>query len=213
MKYTVTSINDTGFEKKNQILDVAEELFSANGFDGVSVRDLAKKADINIAMISYYFGSKENLYVALLERKMITIRQDIRSAFPNGGSAWNKLYYIIENYVDRMVENRKFMNIVFSELGTTQREQISNFLRNRFVDNQNAFHEIIQQGISDGEFRPVDPQLTIVSIIGTLKLYVSNPMMVQKLLNEPNEEGAYSKKHRDRMKAHLIDMMTRFLKP
>jgi hypothetical protein len=38
-------------------------------------------------------------------------------------------------------------------------------------------------------------------------------MMVQKLLNEPTEEGAYSKKHRDRMKAHLIDMMTRFLKP
>lgn len=213
MKKTVTTINDTGFEKRNQILDVAEELFSASGFDGVSVRDLAKKADINIAMISYYFGSKENLYVALLERKMITIRQDIRSAFPNGGSAWNKLHYIIENYVDRMVENRKFMNIVFSELGTTQREQISNFLRHRFVDNQNAFREIIQQGIADGEFRPVDPQLTIVSIIGTLKLYVSNPMMVQKLLNEPTEDGAYSKKHRDRMKAHLKDMMSRFLKP
>jgi AcrR family transcriptional regulator len=213
VKKTVTTINDPGFEKKNQILDVAEELFSANGFDGVSVRDLSKKADINIAMISYYFGSKENLYVALIERKMITIRQDLGDAFPNGGSAWEKLSYIIDRYVDKIVDNRKFMNIVFSELGTTQREQISNFLRNRFADNQNAFKEIIEQGIKDGEFRHVDAQLTIVSIIGPLKLYVSNPMMVQKLLNEPTEEGAYSKKHRDRMKAHLTDMMERFLKP
>jgi AcrR family transcriptional regulator len=209
----VSKISDPGFEKKDHILDVAEELFSTNGFDGVSVRDLAKKADINIAMISYYFGSKENLYVSILERKMITIRQDIQSAFPNGGGAWDKLSYIIDNYVDRMVENRRFMNIVFTELGTIQRENISNFLRSRFVDNQNAFREIIQQGIADGEFRKVDPQLTIVSIIGPLKLYVSNPMMVQKLLNEESEEAAYSQLHRDRMKAHLKDMITCFLKP
>jgi hypothetical protein len=144
---------------------------------------------------------------------MITIRQDIQSAFPNGGGAWDKLSYIIDNYVDRMVENRRFMNIVFTELGTIQRENISNFLRSRFVDNQNAFREIIQQGIADGEFRKVDPQLTIVSIIGPLKLYVSNPMMVQKLLNEESEEAAYSQLHRDRMKAHLKDMITCFLKP
>ncbi len=214
MKKQPVILNESGYEKKDQILDVAEELFSQHGFDGVSIRELAKKADINIAMISYYFGSKENLYVAVIERKMVTIREDIGEAFPNGeGLAWDKLTYIIDRYVDKIVGNRKFMNIVFSELGTSQREHIHAFLSKRFADNQLAFKDIIEEGVKKGEFRPVDAQLAIVSIIGPMKLYVSNPMMAMSLLKEDTIEGAYSQKHRDRMKAHLKDMMKRFLAP
>ena len=48
-------------DKKEQILEVAEELFAEYGFEGTSVRELAKKAKVNVAMISNYFGSKEQL--------------------------------------------------------------------------------------------------------------------------------------------------------
>ena len=44
-------------EKQIKILDVAEELIAKKGFDGTSVRDICTKANINVAMISYYFGS------------------------------------------------------------------------------------------------------------------------------------------------------------
>ena len=54
-------------DKKEQILEAAEELFAQKGFDGTSVRELGKKAGINIAMISYYFGSKEKLMEALFD--------------------------------------------------------------------------------------------------------------------------------------------------
>ena len=47
-------------EKQLHILLVAEELFALHGFDGTSVRDIAEKAGVNLAMISYYFQSKEN---------------------------------------------------------------------------------------------------------------------------------------------------------
>ena len=49
-------------DKRDQILEAAEELFAQKGFEGTSVRDLAKKAKVNVAMISYYFGSKEKLF-------------------------------------------------------------------------------------------------------------------------------------------------------
>lgn len=55
------SIRMTDFnDKQIEILLVAEKLFSEHGFDGTSIRDIAKEANINIAMISYYFGSKKN---------------------------------------------------------------------------------------------------------------------------------------------------------
>jgi AcrR family transcriptional regulator len=46
-------------DKKEHIMHVAMELFAEKGFEGTSIRDLAQKADVNIAMVNYYFGSKE----------------------------------------------------------------------------------------------------------------------------------------------------------
>jgi len=51
-------------EKQLGILLVAERLFADKGFHGTSVRDIAQEADVNIAMISYYFGSKDKLLEA-----------------------------------------------------------------------------------------------------------------------------------------------------
>ena len=53
-------------DKQIQILEVAETLFAEKGFDGTSIRDIAKEAKINIAMVSYYFGSKERLLESLI---------------------------------------------------------------------------------------------------------------------------------------------------
>ncbi len=57
-------------DKKEHILTVAEQLFGDKGFDGTSVRDIAHGADVNLAMISYYFGSKEKLLEALIEYRV-----------------------------------------------------------------------------------------------------------------------------------------------
>jgi AcrR family transcriptional regulator len=45
-------------DKKTHIIETAIELFAEKGFEGTSIRDLATKADVNVAMINYYFGSK-----------------------------------------------------------------------------------------------------------------------------------------------------------
>ena len=47
--------------KEENIMLHAEKLFAEKGFDGTSTREIAKNAEVNISMISYYFGSKEKL--------------------------------------------------------------------------------------------------------------------------------------------------------
>ncbi len=53
---------------KDRILESAEELFAQSGFDTVSVRDVTHKAGVNVAAVSYHFGSREGLIQAVLER-------------------------------------------------------------------------------------------------------------------------------------------------
>ena len=67
-------------DKKIQILEVAEKLFSEKGFEGTSIRDISKHAKINIAMVSYYFGSKERLLEALILYKTSDLKLQLENS-------------------------------------------------------------------------------------------------------------------------------------
>ncbi len=56
-----------GEETREKLLLVATRLFAVNGFKGVSMRNLAKEADINIATVGYHFGGKLGLYEAIIQ--------------------------------------------------------------------------------------------------------------------------------------------------
>ncbi|MDB5328683.1 MAG: transcriptional regulator, TetR family [Phycisphaerales bacterium] len=55
---------------RDALLDTAEQMFSACGFDGVSLRDLTKEAGTNLASVNYHFGSKEKLFHAVIHRRI-----------------------------------------------------------------------------------------------------------------------------------------------
>jgi AcrR family transcriptional regulator len=50
---------------KNRILSAAEHLFAANGFDGTSMRDIAARAEVQLALLHYHFGGKLDVYKAI----------------------------------------------------------------------------------------------------------------------------------------------------
>jgi len=52
---------------EQKIIEVATELFAKNGFEGASTREICKKADANISLISYYFGGKKELYEKIVK--------------------------------------------------------------------------------------------------------------------------------------------------
>lgn len=64
---------------EQNIIEVATELFAKNGFDGTSIRDICKKAEVNISMISYYFGGKKELYEKIVENIVNNIMQHMKS--------------------------------------------------------------------------------------------------------------------------------------
>src|SRR5438552_11440823 len=62
-------------DTRSRILDVAEELFSEQGLDRVSIRAITRKAKVNLAAINYHFGSKEDLIAAVFERRIVPVNE------------------------------------------------------------------------------------------------------------------------------------------
>jgi AcrR family transcriptional regulator len=65
-------------DTKLRIIDVATMLFADRGFDGASVREIAKVADVNLAAINYHFSNKQNLYHAVLRNGLLRLNLEIK---------------------------------------------------------------------------------------------------------------------------------------
>ena len=90
------------------IFDAAEPLFSARGFDGVSVDDIARDAGVNKAMIYYHFADKLALYRAVVGDGLRRWARSSRPSPPRRHTPPTKLDAFIEAFV-RMTETRPWM--------------------------------------------------------------------------------------------------------
>src|SRR3954464_9723438 len=104
-------------DKKDHILDVAERVFSEKGFDGASTRMISGEAGVNMAMLNYYFGSKEGLFLAVFERKISSFQELLQNIGNDESmSSWDKLSLCIDKYVDRIGVNNCFQKLINREM-------------------------------------------------------------------------------------------------
>lgn len=197
-------------DKREAMLDVAEKLFADKGFDGVSTREIAKEANLNIAMIAYYFGSKEELLKEVLERRirMLNVEPPFLS---DTISAHEKLNSVSDHYVDRFFDTRLFNQIMYREMGMESRSKIVNHILKKWLDNFEFVRHIIQEGIKNKEFRKVDVEFTILTIIGVPRMYMLSHKMAFIIMNSATEEEIYSMTIRKRIKRHLADFIKHHL--
>ena len=66
--------------KSERILDVAEELFALHGYDGVTLRQIATGAGVDVALASYHFGKKMDLFNAVFQRRAVELNDSRLSA-------------------------------------------------------------------------------------------------------------------------------------
>ena len=117
------------FNKKQlEILKVAEKLFAKKGFSATSIRDISHEATINVSMISYYFGSKDKLIEALFEWRSSESRKVLEGLLLDSNlSPIQKVNFMIENIVCRLVGNQCFYNIMLREQLITEGQQTGHF--------------------------------------------------------------------------------------
>lgn len=192
-------------EKQLQILSAAESLFAHKGYEGTSVRDIAQKAEVNVAMISYYFGSKEKLLESLIlqrtERTSIVLEG---LSHDQQMDTWEKIDRIVDYYVDKMLDNRNFHTIMSRQMSLTQDKAITDVLIRAKMRHSAMITEIIREGQRRKIFRQVDVGLTIGTFLGTIsQVSMSRPFYCQLLKLDPEDGEKYFKKMRGKLKLHL----------
>ena len=200
-------------DKRQKLLEVAEQLFAKHGFEAVSVRQLAAEAEVNLAMVSYYFGSKDGLFQELLKYKFPKTRTILEELAQSDIHPWEKLTRTIDLYVDKFFHGRAFHRVIMREISLQQRPEHVTLIREHLTRNQEIIRGFILEGQQKGLFRYVDVELTIASLFGTISAAVNQGALTCSLLKETDPEELYSDKNRERYKQHLKALLHAYLMP
>lgn len=175
-------------EKQLEILQVAEQLFAEEGFDGTSVRDIAKKANVNVAMISYYFGSKEKMLEALVLNRISDMRLQLESLYHENIPPFAKIDKMVELYISRINKNRCIYQIIHFEFSTKKRELNFDSFTEMKQNNLETFKNIIREGQDTGEFQQdINVALLPPIIMGTYFQFHMNKPFYMKIFDMKTE--------------------------
>lgn len=190
-------------EKQIQILLIAEKLFAENGFEQTSIRTIAKEADINIAMVSYYFGSKEKLLEALIIYRTSDLKIKIENLSHEKLDPVEKIDKLIELYINRIRCNKGIYRILHFEFSSEEKEDKLKVLNEVRDKNLKSLETIIHEGQEKGIFRKdVNIPLIPPTIMGTFFHFSMNKAYFKKLLNLETDE-AFEEYLQTKFKTHI----------
>ena len=192
-----------------RILAAATDVFAAQGIDGARVEAIARAADVNINLVYYYFGSKEALFLAVMEAAYAALRErhrdmELRTLPPREAMA-----ALVRSTFRMFVEWPAIIGLLASEnLHEARHIACSEAIANLYDPLIAFIRDTLEQGVAEGVFREgIDPVELFVSINAEGYFYISNRHTLGLILHQDLMEGARVA----RREAHIVDVILRFL--
>jgi AcrR family transcriptional regulator len=154
-------------DRREQILDVATGLFAQQGFQGTTTKLIAEKSGVTEALIFRHFPGKEELYWAVIERKIDRAAplERLLENLESGGDDLDILSRVAFEILERRAKDQTLSRLLlFSVL--EKHELSERFFRNYISNYFEVLARFVRQGVSAGRFRKVDPLLAARGFIG-----------------------------------------------
>ncbi len=193
-------------EKQVQIMETAETLFAEKGFNGTSVRDIAEKANVNLAMISYYFGSKDKLLEALFSYRGEHLKLKLENMILNKEvTATEKINTLIDHYIDKITKQQCFSRIMAREQMLNHTGITAQLIFQLKKQNQELISKLIHEGQRKGEFKKnIDIPLMMATLIGTTNMMVATQYYYKEINNlQSLTEEEFQKHIKKKLSQHL----------
>lgn len=168
---------------EQKILKAADKIFTQKGYAATRTRDIAEEAGTNLALLNYYFGSKEKLFKNVVQGKLKMLLGAMGPALSDGQiSLEEKISLITENYTNLLLENEELPIFILNEL-TVNRELFAKITQNtRQIAQPVLEKQLKERGI---EISATDLIINVLSM--TLFPFVAKPLITSSGLVKEEE--------------------------
>lgn len=175
----------SAYESRQKIINVAEKIFSRYGYNGATMRMIAKEANISIGGLYLHFKNKEELSLFLLKKRIEEFFEKILKPVESIESPAEALKALIKNIAEYAKENREFIIMHTKEHGFTFGLNIK---KEFFKKERGIIKNIIQKGIASGEFsNSYDSEEVAKVILNITRGFVMSVVVDSENLFNPEE--------------------------
>lgn len=191
-------------------METAEKLFAVKGYSATSIREIAKSSGMNSAMISYYFGSKEQLAEAVLIFRIARLDNLLNQSLFKAKTPVQKLHLLVSFYIEKAFKQKYFYMLIMQLQVLNTETRLLNLLNSLRQANFELINDILLEGAENGMFKKnVDAALLIGTLVGT----VNQIVLSQNYYREVNElESLSDIELAELLKAKVGVLLTDFLK-
>lgn len=175
-------------DKEQLILEVARKQFVQKGYAATKMQDIAQEADVNKALLHYYYRSKEKLYHEIIVRTLDKMVPSFAAAMAKEGSFWERVDNLVGTYLELLQAEPDIPFFIMSELSQEQERFISE-LRKRahYFPAAHGFVMSMQEEMAGGRIKTMPPLHLLLNIMSmTVFPFVAKPIF-STIFNFPQE--------------------------
>ncbi|HWQ46638.1 MAG TPA: TetR/AcrR family transcriptional regulator [Longilinea sp.] len=168
----ITLTDKTIQDRQQQISAAAKELFLSKGFRRTSMQDIAQAVDAGKSTLYDYFQTKDDILIVILEEYINDLIVSAEGIYQKELPARDKLKQIMLNHMQYLLCSRNLLGMMTNEVQRMGALKQMRFQQKR-LEYQTLISTVIQAGVQDGSFRPVDSMLC-----ANMVLVVTNPTVL-----------------------------------
>lgn len=190
---------------RDQLVAAASQIMREGDTIDLSLSELSMRAGLNSALVKYYFGNKNGLMLALLDRDMGNIVHSLGALVAKDMPPEEKLRLhigkVIDTYHAFPYLNRLLMRMVRDSAPVEAARIADLYLR----PISKAYDDLINEGIKAGKFRKIDPQFFYFTVTGAADRFYSSRLVLRHCYNQDD----FSESMRDGYRDHTIELVMR----
>ena len=192
---------------RDQLIEAASQIMREGDTIDLSLSELSLRASLNSALVKYYFGNKNGLMLALLDRDMGNIVFSLGALLAKDMPPEDKLRIhigaVIDTYFAFPYLNRLLMRMVRDSAPAEAARIADLYLK----PISKVYDALIAEGVKAGKFRKLDPQFFYFTVTGAADRFYSSRLVLRHCYNQDD----FNENMRDAYREHSIDLIMRGL--
>ena len=175
-KEKIKPVVDPSAEEK--IKNAARIIFQKKGFAATRTRDIAEEAGMNLALLNYYFRSKEKLFDIIMLESLRDFLKSIITLLSNEDNTFEKkIELFVENYIDFLMEHPHIPLFILSELRANPNALVSKMNLKEVLMKSN-FIKQFQEQVKKGKISPIHPVHFLMNLAGLVVFpFIASPII------------------------------------
>lgn len=188
---------------RDLLLQTASDIMRDGDIVDISLSELSLRSGLNSALVKYYFGNKAGLMKALLDRDMAGIVNSVDALMAKDMDPETRLRRHIGAMVDTYFKTPYLNRLLMRLVRESDPDEAHRIADSYLTPLSRAYDRLIKDGVREGVFRELDPQLFYFTATGAADRFFSTRLVLKHCY----DTDALTEQLRDRYRAHCIDFI------